>query len=262
MRQQPNYGIIVTIHDQDLVLKYEVAGKFNNLKVPVTYVFVGMGAVDKLESLTNVIVARDLIDNIETHKFLVDFTSWYACARNNILIGDFVSLIQYDVVISSDFATKSAEMMHREPEGILGYIPEEMTNRNFIRDNMGYAPLREACLAVYGFDIKPLLKMNLKRSDDKQWPATNNVAMHRNTLKDFVRWFTPLAMHMGNHKPVGHAFERAIKLYSILSGRKNQYAPGLLSHFQMNSHKTQNFKKDQDYLHDLLARNAEPPTKP
>lgn len=102
---------------------------------------------------------------------------------------------------------------------------------------------------------RPTAKIYNKLANDKKWPTTNDVAMHRQTLEDFVRWFTPLAMSMGNEKPVGHAFGRAIKRYSILSGRGNSYLGDVLSHFQMNSHETQDFKKDKGVFHRLLAKN-------
>jgi hypothetical protein len=131
-----------------------------------------------------------------------------------------------------------------------------MTNRNFIRENMGYGPLKPAYSAVYGIEIGPLLKSHIRLSGDKMWPTTNNVAVFCETLEDFIRWFTPLAMHIGNEKSVGHAFERAIKLYCILSGWGNSYDNDVLSHFQMNSHETQDFRKDTSRLSCLLARNV------
>jgi hypothetical protein len=245
----------VTIHDQDLLLDYEKQGKFATQPSEVTYIFVGRGPIDKLDGIKNIVVARDLADNIEDHKYLVDFTSWYAIVCNDIAIGDVVSLIQYDVVISPDFCSGTASMMAEHPQGILGYSPVPMKSRDFVRDNMGYAPLRAAVKQVYGLDIKPLLRMYQRNSTDKEWPATNNVAMSRETLRDFVRWFTPLALAMGNHKPVGHAFERAIKVYSILSGRKNTYAPELLRHYQLNSHQTQDFVRDDPTFRENLVQN-------
>ncbi|MGR3733004.1 hypothetical protein [Pseudophaeobacter sp.] len=255
MLGQSNISILVTIHDQDLLLAYEAERKFAKQAVPTTYVFVGQGPTDKISHLENVVVARDLPDNIETHKYLVDFTSWYACVRNGIATGENVCLIQYDVSLAGDFASQSLAALERSPASVVGYSPVAMKDRNFIRDNMGYAPLRAACKAVYGLDIGPLLKTHMKLAEDKFWPATNNVAMQRKTLEDFVRWFTPLAMYMGNEKPVGHAFERAIKLFCVLTGRSNLYEPNVLSHFQMNSHETQDFEKDAGRLHKLLARN-------
>ena len=248
------HQIAVTIHSQDLLLDYEAANKFAG-QSPVTYLFVGMGAVDKLAGLGNVIIARDLPDNIENMKFLVDFTSWYACVQNNLLEDGLVSLIQYDVSIQSDFSEVSQRALAGNLDGILGYSPVEMRNRNFIRDNMGFAPLRDACRTVYGIDVKAVLNTFMKHGPDPMWPATNNVAMHTDTLRDFVRWFTPLAHAMGNEKPVGHSFERAIKLFAVLTARTTTYDTSVLSHFQLNSHGTQDFEKPTGVLQKLITRN-------
>ncbi|MFU1477591.1 hypothetical protein ACM25N_07745 [Roseovarius sp. C7] len=251
-----NLGVVVTIHDQELLIAYEAERKFAELNAPLTYVFVGHGPTDMVAELPNVIIARDLEENIETHKYLVDFTCWYALVQNKIPSCEFLALIQYDVSIAPNFVEKSIACLQNAPQTVLGYVPLSMNDRNFIRDNMGSEPLNEACRVVYGVDIHRLLKSHISLSEDKLWPTTNNVAMHRETLKDFVRWFTPLAMHMGNQKPAGHAFERAIKLYSILSGRANSYVDDVLSHYQLNSHETQDFKKDTGRLSQLLARNV------
>lgn len=251
----PQLSLVVTIHDQDLLLAYESEGKFSKIAASILYLFVGLGDTDKIADLPNVVIARNLADNIENYKYLVDFTAWYAIVRNQIETCDYVALLQYDVSVSDDFIEESLAALNSNRDAIVGYVPLDMGDRNFIRQNMGYKPLELACREIYGIEIGRLLKAHIKLANDKKWPTTNNVAMHRQTLEDFVRWFTPLAMSMGNEKPVGHAFERAIKLYSILSGRGNSYLCDVLSHFQMNSHETQDFKKDKGVFHRLLAKN-------
>lgn len=249
-----NHQIVVTIHDQELLLQYEAAAKFAG-QSPVTYVFVGSGAVDELGCLGNVIVARDLADNIESMNYFVDFTSWYACARNRLTPNGLLSLIQYDVSITHDFSERTVQVMKDLPGGILGYCPVEMKNRNFIRDNVGYEPLRDACRNVYGLNIKSIFTTFQRSGIDRLWPATNNVCMHTDTLNDFVRWFTPIANAMGNQKSSGHAFERAIKLFAILSGRNTGYTNEVLDHFQLDSHGTQGLAKQTGRLHRLLIGN-------
>ena len=166
-----------------------------------------------------------------------------------------MSLIQYDVDIAQNFSAESLFALSNNAESILGYSPISMANRNFIRDNMGYKPLRKSILKVYGIDIKRLLKTYYNSKLDTLWPATNNVAMARSTLSDFVRWFTPVAIDMGNQKASGHAFERAIKIYSVLTGRKNIYNNKILQHFQMNSHQTQDFQRSDEEILNLTKGN-------
>ena len=44
-----NLSVIVTIHDQSLLLEYEAQKKFELLSDCVTYMFVGKGDVDKVD---------------------------------------------------------------------------------------------------------------------------------------------------------------------------------------------------------------------
>lgn len=245
-------SVVVTIHDQDLLLLYEQEGKFAALGAEVTFLFVGQGAVDKVADLPNVVVARDLPDNIEDHKYLVDFTAWYACVQNALPLNRYVCLLQYDVILSDGFAQATTQAFDAAPEGVIGYSPFPLSNRNFIRDNMGAKPLFDACHKVYGIDAKSVFKTYIRAGLDQNWPATNNVAMSKEALADFVRWFAPLGREMGNIKPAGHAFERAIKLFCILTGRQNLYLPEVLSHFQLNSHETQDYASDVAGAQDRL----------
>ena len=48
-----------------------------------------------------------------------------------------------------------------------------------------------------------------------------------------------MVYNMGNLKYSGHAFERAIKIFSILNNIDNLYANDILIHYQLDSHKTQ-----------------------
>lgn len=246
-------SIVVTIHDQDLLQLYEAEGKFAGFGVDVTYLFVGMGDAEAVRDRDNVVIARDLADNIEDHKYLVDFTAWYACIRNALPLRRFVCLLQYDVILSDSFARDTAGVFATRPEAVIGYSPVRLKDRNFIRDNMGAKPLFDACRDVYGLDAKAILKAYIAAGLDDLWPATNNVAMSHEALSDFVRWFTPLARRMGNVKPAGHAFERAIKLHSILSGRGNAYLPGVLEHYQLNSHETQDYASDVRSMYSKLT---------
>ena len=83
LKNSPQIGVVITIHDQELLLAYEAQKKFSGVGTPLTYMFVGSGPADKISTIPNVIIARNLPNNIEDHKYLVDFTSWYALVRKS-----------------------------------------------------------------------------------------------------------------------------------------------------------------------------------
>lgn len=86
----------IFVHDQQIVLDYIAAKKFSDLP-DVKYCFLGQRPTDRIEHLSNVIIARDLPDNIEHFPNLVAWTGWYALVRNDLIKTDLVNLFEYDV---------------------------------------------------------------------------------------------------------------------------------------------------------------------
>jgi hypothetical protein len=89
----------IFVHDQQIVLDYIAADKFHDLP-DVKYCFLGQRDVDQIEHLDNVIIARNLPNNIEHLPNLVAWTGWYAVLRNGLITADYVNLFEYDVNIS------------------------------------------------------------------------------------------------------------------------------------------------------------------
>lgn len=86
----------IFVHDEQIVLDYIAAGKFNQLP-DVKYVFLGQRPTDRIKHLDNVVVARDLPHNIEHLPNLVAWTGWYAVLRNDLITADWVNLFEYDI---------------------------------------------------------------------------------------------------------------------------------------------------------------------
>lgn len=112
---------------------------------------------------------------------------------------------------------------------------------------MGFKLLAIACKKIYGIENGPLLTNQIKLVNYIKWHMTNNVAMHRHTLKTFVRRCAFFAILIDNAKSVGLAFARPTKLHSVLSGGGYVYLGDGLGHLQMNSHKAKDFKITEAY---------------
>jgi hypothetical protein len=98
----------IFVHDQQIVLDYIAAGKFHDLP-DVKYCFLGMRPTDRIEDLPNVIIARNLPDNIEHYPNLVAWTGWYALMRNGLIKTDIVNLFEYDVNVVGDWVQPNEE---------------------------------------------------------------------------------------------------------------------------------------------------------
>ena len=248
--------VFVTVHDQDIVLLQESNRKYDCLDRKYRYIFVGSGNTDKIHDVGNVVIARDLPENIEQHPSLVDFTAWYGLVKNSLIVSKYVILIQYDTVLTSDFLARSYSKIVTNPYSIIGYVPFDMKDENFLANNIGAEPLYEAVLDKYNINIYDYFGKHIQSLDVALWPSSNNILLSSNLLKKFVNWFCPLIPIIIKYSGAGHAFERSIKLFSLLEGIENLYLEEVLDHYQLNSHGTQDFQRGRkEKLRKLLVSN-------
>ena len=249
--------IVITVHDQKIVLEFERLGKYSDIP-KYTYAFVGMGNCELIRHLRNVIVVRDLPDNIEQYKNLVDFTAWYAFAKNSLIQSKFVALLQYDTAISPKFYEQTLAYLTKEPAKMLGYQKWPILDANFIENNVGAAPLADALRVAYDADLYQLVERHVEAKGDIGWPSSNNLAMSSKLLSEFVDWFSPMIQLLGPNLYSGHSFERSMKIFCILNNVENLYAPQLAHHYQLNSHGTQGLSVDFEKEIKRVASNELP----
>lgn len=228
----------ITVHDQDIVLKNEESQKYANL-TKYRYVFVGNNDVSKITHLDNVIFAKNYEDNIEHLNYFLDFTSWYLIIKNDLIKTDFVSLIQYDTDIKNSFEIETINNLNSTPNSIIGYVPYPMAYCDFLDCCKGTELLDNSLTNVYNLKVYDVVDEHIRKTSDTLWPSSNNIATTKSILEKLVNWFEPMVYDMGNLKYSGHAFERVIKIFSIINNIENSYVNDVLIHHQMDSHKTQ-----------------------
>lgn len=228
----------ITVHDQNIILKNEESKKYSNLS-KYRYVFVGNNDTSKITHLNNVIFAKNYQDNIEHLNYFVDFTAWYLIIKNNLIETNIVSLIQYDTDITSKFENETIESFNSNLNLILGYVPYPIDYCDFLKCNMGAEPLNKSLINVYNLNVYDVVDKHIEKTSDTLWPSSNNIATTKPILEKLIYWFEPILHDMGNFKHSGHSFERAIKIFSIISDINNTYLNDVLKHYQLDSHKTQ-----------------------
>lgn len=221
----------IIIHDQRLLLEAEREGRFAGLGGH-RYLFVGTGATDLLADRDDVIVARQLPDNIEEHPALLSFTGWYAVAGNRLARAPYVALLEYDVRVGEGFRQATLEALSAGL-AIVGYVPERLTNPHFLHNTSWFS---ESLAATYGLDVAEMAREHLASGGADHWTASTNHAMRAEDLVAFVRWFTPLTPMFRHDLAASAVHERAIWVFCQSNGIEDVLVPGVLQHAQAASH--------------------------
>ena len=200
----------IFVHDQQIVLDYIQAGKFDQLP-DVRYVFLGQRPVDRLDQYVGekkVIVARNLPDNIEHLPNLVAWTGWYAVARNGLITAEVVNLFEYDInLIDWQQPMKSAAYFWHP------YADNTWWNYNNIKSE--------------------LRRLEVMVSNDPL-PMTSNYTLFIDKVYSFIN--TLMASDLdAEHPQAGHIIERYCSAYFHFKVT----AAGGLHHFYADSHGTQ-----------------------
>jgi len=201
----------IFVHDQQIILDYIQYKKFDKLP-NVKYIFLGDKPTNKIEYLDNVIVARNLPDNIEHFPNLTAWSGWYAVSKNKLINSEMVNLFEYDVNLKNWIQpiTSSAYI----------YYPANSIWWNYN-------------------DIKPeLMKLNLVVSKDKLLPVTSNYSLDKDKIDTFINEMMSSGMDF-KHQQAGHIVERYCGAYFQ---NKIVFANGL-THIQADSHGTQGYGK-------------------
>jgi len=200
----------IFVHDQYIVLDYLAAGKFNELP-DVKYVFLGQRPSDQIGHLVDmgkVIIARDLLDNIEHYPNLVAWTGWYAITRNGLITADIVNLFEYDVNL----------LGWKQPMASAGYFWHPYADNTWWNYNEIKTELR---------------KMEISVTNDPL-PMTSNYTLFAERINTFVKALMESDLDP-EHPQAGHIVERYCSAYFQFKVT----AAGGLTHLYADSHGTQ-----------------------
>jgi len=206
--------IVFICHSEELVKKL-----YNTYENP-TILFVGSNSLDQTV-YPDVIIVRDLQDNIEYEKSLLTFTAWYAIIKNDLFKDDeHLCLLEYDVKLSENFKETLSSLKHLD---VISFIKGfEAEYKNDINTDILY---------------KFIISKGEKLYNITDWYSTTNHCIKRTILKDFVDWYYPdyLQIKNAHSKKLAFYHERLFYYYIQLKNLKNVYMEGL-EHFQSNSH--------------------------
>ena len=217
----------IFVHDQEIVLDYIRAGKFNDLP-NLKYIFLGSRPVDKIEGVENVVVARHLPYHIEDCPNLLAWTGWYAIVENGLIESKLINLFEYDVNIIGKWD---------QPQGDVAYFQH-----------------KETCEVWWNYNgIQPQLEEIMgKRATIhlRQIPMTSCYTLSSGRLEKIISKLLYEIPCEYEHPYAGHIAERLCSYWL----RQIKFAPGKLEHLYADSHNTQGRGDQYEKIKDKLIQ--------
>ena len=243
----------IFIHDQNIINQFEESGKLNNLK-NYKYVFLGNNDTNLIESNPKVIIVRNLDKNIEQYPLFTSFTGWYALWKNNLINSEYVSLFEYDTILSNNIEQILSRFFYENIE-MVGYVPFPMNNYQFVDNPKWVEFIFPAIKEVYNFDMYERIKSLVIKNPNLLWSSTTNTTFKKEIFFEFMEWFEPLIDYLKDTRTCGHAHERAISFFYMYKNKKMTLTNGILQHLQLDSHKTQGVFEDRKNQLEKLIKN-------
>lgn len=241
----------IFVHEQDIVAFYEKINKFKEIK-DYKYVFLGNKNVDNIRDLENVIIARELENNLEEYPKMCAYSGWYVLFKNNIVTKDYVNLFEYDVILHDEFNDKMIDIINEDQNiSFYGFKPFNV-NSCFLDNSNLNGKLEE-----YYSNLRRKINNKCLSRNIFLWSTTSNCTMKNEFFYNYMKDNEDIFMWMKDKPSVGHELERNLSIYQILNDEiEVLYVTGILTHFQLDSHKTQGVF-NENYIQNLKKMNDE-----
>ncbi len=230
----------IFVHDQQIVLDFIEAKKFQYLD-GLNFVFVGNKPTDKIKSIENVIICRDLKHNLEEYPNLTSFTGWYALWKNNLIDSDIVNLFEYDINVPNNLKDIINDKLKGECN-ILGYIPLSVNDYNYIKHSRWIEKISISLEKVYKINLGRFIK---SLDQLTKISVTSNHSMKKETFEKYMTWIEPMIDEVKTSFYSGHEVERSISLFYLINKINYCISENTIFHYQFDSHGTQSISKDK-----------------
>jgi hypothetical protein len=194
--------ILFVCHDKETVVN--VLRKLKDANI----IFVGDNEVDNdIRNIPNIIIARELPNNIEDEKKLLTFTAWYLIIKNDLFLDyDYICILENDVLFDSSFIDNlETEASKNESEIITFNHGKSCFSRDVSID-----------VFVDFLKIKQIDCDNMNSIINKKgWYPSTNHCLRREILKDFVDWYYPYCFYIKTKDPEKFSWyhERLFNVY-------------------------------------------------
>jgi hypothetical protein len=185
-----------------------------------TIILVGPQDIGEDIKYVEVIIARDLPNNIEDKKKLLTFTAWYAIIKNDLFINnEHLCLLEWDCKLPK-------EKLEFNKDNDVGAFFQ--VNHSFMPKN-----INKSIFQNY------LKNKKLQYENFQTWYATTNCIVRRSILSEFVDFYFPSCVddiEAYKEEAISWYHERIFFIYILHKKLKIQFISGS-KHYGLTSHK-------------------------
>jgi hypothetical protein len=204
-------------------------------------IFVGNKAVsDEFKDNPNIIVARDLQNNIENEPKLLTFTAWYAIIKNNLFTQyEYVCILEYDVFFTNEFILELNRVCNLRSEDVISFLPDK--NGNWFWKDINKRVLQS---------FLEFKQISLDLPEMMEWFCTTNHCIRRRLLLEFVNWYYPDCLFIKDNDSPAFSWyhERCFSLYTRYRNIKHGVLNNQLHHECKRSHTDINPLTNNKYI--------------
>ena len=226
----------IFVHDQEIILDFINKNRFSEFE-NFKYVFLGSRNIDKLKNIGNVIIARDLDNNIENYPKLTSFTGWYLLVKNDLIKSEYVNLFEYDVNCVNGFNIINRDIINQGFD-FIGYFPMSVHDPVYLEHSRYSDVLCDSIFKKTNIKVKDIINNLLDDNYFLQWSSSSNSTWKVSELNKFVIWFEQFIDDIKNNIYCGHMHERSLSFYYFIHNLNVGNFDGLMTHYQLNTHGT------------------------
>ena len=243
--------IYITIHDQDLILKLEENKVFWQLP-DYKYIFLGNRPTDKLSKYTDkVIIAKNLKNNIEHLKSLLDFTGWYAIAKNGLNNKKFIAVIQYDYIIKDNFEQKLKKSLLENGSAVYALYPAHITYDFIKKEDKKYrSGFEKALQKNYQIDLTKFY--SFEKPQDLAYG--NSFVCSQAIFKKYIEWMLPMMQEISEDEYAGHSIERSVAYFPLIHHIQTIPLGDIVRHLNAGNHE-QSYQAEEVKLQKKIELN-------
>lgn len=214
--------------NQEIIFQSIEAGKYSDIG-DYAFLFLGAGNTSKVEHLDNVIICRNLPNNIEDKPNWLIYTGWYALYHNNLLDGlDRFRVMDYDIdIIKFNNETKY------DLKSSMGFDFGDHFFHGFPNVSTFIARVEREAGCSYG----ELIANYREFCGQSRWFSGIDMLISVKLFRNFMKWFEHLYVESENEKFISHHLERWVTVYLMLNKVEYEICQGESHHLQLKGHK-------------------------